>query len=95
MSESHLSVTFIAAGAVRSFQSALVRAMFIRAGIVPAFLRDLVKDLVRVAPVRATLVRANLLSQIIYSLIHKMKDSLDLRFNGGGSEGEVRPTKSP
>jgi hypothetical protein len=47
MSESHLSVTFIAAGIVRSCQSALVRAMLIRARIV----RD---------HVRATLVRATL-----------------------------------
>jgi len=67
MSESHLSVTFIAAGTVRSCQSALVRAMFIRAGIVRDLVRDLVRDHVRAAHVRATLVRANLLSHIIYS----------------------------
>jgi len=101
MSESHLSVTFIAARTVRSCQSALVRAMFIRAGIVRAMfiragiVRDLVRDHLRAAHVRATLVRANLLSHIIYSLIHKMKHSLDLRFNRGGSEGEVGSTKSP
>jgi len=105
MSESHLSVTFIAAGTVRSCQSALVRAMFIRAGIVRAMfiragivrdlVRDLVRDHLRAAHVRATLVRANLLSHIIYSLIHKMKHSLDLRFNRGGSDGEVGSTKSP
>jgi len=47
MSESHMSVTFIAAGIVRSCQSTLVRAMLIRAGIV----RD---------HVRATLVKATL-----------------------------------
>jgi hypothetical protein len=69
--------------------------MFIRAGIVRDLVRDLVRDHVRAAHVRATLVRANLLSHIIYSLIHKMKDSLDLRFNRGGSEGEVGSTKSP
>jgi len=105
MSESHLSVTFIAAGTVRSCQSAPARAMFIRAGNVRAMfiragsvrdvVRDVVRDHVRAAHVRATLVRANLLSHIIYSLIHKMKDSLDLRFNRGGSEGEVGSTKSP
>jgi len=105
MSESHLSVTFIAAGIVRSCQSALVRAMFIRARIVRALVRDLVRDHVRAALVRAThvkatlvratLVRANLLSHIIYSVIHKMKDLLDLRFNRGGSEWEVGSTKSP
>jgi len=99
MSESHLSVTFIAAGTVRSGQSALVRAMFVRAGIVRAMfiragivrdlVRDLVRDHVRATHVRATLVRANLLSDIIYSVIHKRKDSLDLGFNRGRSEGEV------
>jgi len=69
--------------------------MFIRAGIVRDLIRDLVRDHVRAAHIRATLVRANLLSHIIYSLMHKMKDSLDLRFNRGGSEGEVGSTKSP
>jgi hypothetical protein len=95
MSESHLTVTFMAAGTVRSCQSALVRAMFIRARIVRDLVRDLVRDHVRAAHVRATLVRANLLSHIIYSVIPKMKDLLDLRFNRGGSEGEVGSTKSP
>jgi len=90
MSESNLSVTFITAGTVRSCQRALIRVMFIRAGIV----RDLVRDLVRAAHVRATLVRANSLSHIIYSVIHKMKDWLDLRFNRGSSEGEVGSTQS-
>jgi len=104
MSESHLSVTFITAGIVRSWQRALVRAISIGAGIVRDLVRDLVRDHVRAALVRsrhvkatlvkATLVRSNLLSHIIYSLIHKMKDSLDLRFNRGGSEGEVGSTKS-
>ena len=85
MSESHLSVTFIAAGTVRSCKSPLVRAMSIRARIV----RDLVRDLVRAAH-----VRANVLSHIIYSVIHKMKDSLDLGFNHGCSDGEVGSTRS-
>jgi hypothetical protein len=64
MSESHLSVTFIAARTVRSCQSALIRAMFIGAGIVRAMfiragiVRDLVRDHVKAALVRATLVRA-------------------------------------
>jgi len=93
--ESHLSVTFIAAGIVRSCYRALVRAMFIRAGIVRDLVRELVRDHVRAAHVKATLVRANLLRHIIYSLIHKVKDWLDLRFNRGGSEGEVGSTKSP
>jgi hypothetical protein len=85
------NVAFIAARIVKSCQSAHVSAMYIRAGIV----RDLVRDHVRAAHVRATLVRANLLSHIIYSLIYKMKDSSDLRFNCGGSEGEVGSTKTP
>jgi hypothetical protein len=63
MSESHMSVTFPAAGIVRSYQSAVVRAMFNRAGIVT----DRVRDHVRAAYVTATLVRANLLRHIIYS----------------------------
>jgi len=109
MSESHLLVTFIAAGIVRSYHSALVSAMFIGAGIVRDLVGDLVRDLVRdhvravlvrakhvkATLVRATLVRANLLSHMTYSLIHKMKDSLDLRFNHGGSDGEIGSTKSP
>jgi hypothetical protein len=63
MSELHMSVTFPAAGIVRSYQSAVIRAMFNRAGIV----RDRVRDHVRAAYVTATLVRANLLRHIIYS----------------------------
>jgi len=104
MSESHLSVTFIAAWIVRSYQSAHFRAMCIRAGIVRDLVRDLVRDHVRAALVRATLVkatlvratlvRANLLSHIIYSLIHKIKGLLHLKFNCGGSEGEVGSTYS-
>jgi len=90
MSESHLSVAFIAAGTVRSWQSAPVSAMCIRAGIV----RDLVRDLVRAAHVRATLVRANLLSHIRYSLIHKMEDCLDLRFNHGPCGGKTAPNST-
>jgi hypothetical protein len=95
MSESHLLVTFIAGGTARSCQSELVRAVFIRAGIVRDLVRDLVRDHVRAAHVRAPLVRAKLLSYIIYPLIHKMKDSLDQRFNRRGSAGEVGSTKSP
>jgi len=91
MSESYFSVTFITARIVITCQSTLVGGMFIWAGIV----RDLVRDHARAAHVRATLVRANLLSHMIYSLIHKMKDSLDLWFNRGGFEGEVDSTKSP
>jgi len=94
VSESFLSVTFITAGIVRSCQSAVGRAPFTRAGIVRSLVRDLVRDNVRAAHVRATLVRADFLSHIIYSLIHKMKDSLHLRLNRGGSEGEVGSTKS-
>jgi hypothetical protein len=56
MSESHLSVTFIAAGIVRSCQSTLVRAMLIRAGIV--------RDHVRATPVRATLLELELAETI-------------------------------
>jgi hypothetical protein len=61
--------------------------MFITAGIVRDLVSDLVRDHVRAAHDRATLLRANLLSRIIYSLIDKMKDSFDPRFNHGGSEG--------
>jgi hypothetical protein len=68
--------------------------MLIRAGIVRDLVRDLVRDHVRAAHVRATLVRANLLSHIIYFLIHKMKDYLDPRFNRGGSEGVAGWIKS-
>jgi hypothetical protein len=98
MSESHLSVTFIAAGTLRSRHSARVSALFIRAGIVRAMfiraviVRDLVRDRVNV---RATLVRATSLGHMIYSLIDKMNHSLDLRFNRAGSEAEVDSTKSP
>ena len=57
MSEWHLSVTFFAAGILRSCQSALVRAMLMRAGIV----RDYVwATLIRATHFRATLVRATL-----------------------------------
>jgi len=101
MSESHLSVTFIAAWIVRWCQSALTIAMFIGAQIV----RDLVRDHVRTALVSAThvkptlvrakLVRANVLSHMIYSLIHKMKDLQDLRFNLRASEREVELIISP
>jgi len=75
MSESYLSVTFNTAGTARSYQSALVRSMFIRARIVRDLVRDFVRDHVRPAHVRASLVRANLLSHIIYSFIHQIKDS--------------------
>jgi len=69
--------------------------MFIRAGIVRDLVRNLVRDHVRAAHVRATFVRANLLRDIIYCIIHKLKDSLDLKFNCGGTEREVGSTKSP
>jgi hypothetical protein len=69
--------------------------MFCRAGIVRDPVMDLVRDLVTAVHVRATLARANLQSHIIYSVIHKMNDSFDLRFNRGGSEGEVGSTNSP
>ena len=95
MPELHLSVTIIAARIVGSCQSSLVRAMFIRARIVRDLVRDLVRDHVRAAHVRATLVRANLHSHIIYSVIHKIKDSSDLRFNVRDSEEVVGSTKSP
>jgi hypothetical protein len=84
MSESHISVTFIAARIVKSYVSPLFRALFISAGIVRDLARDNVRDHVRAAPVRAihvkgTLLRAklvmsNLLTHILYSVIQKMKD---------------------
>jgi len=105
MSNSHLSVTIITAGIVRSCQRVLVTAMISRAGIVRHLVRDLVRDhvwgaLVRATPVkvtlvRATLIRANLLAHITYSSIHRMDDRLNLSFNHAGSEGKVDSAKSP
>jgi hypothetical protein len=69
--------------------------MFIRAGIVRDLVRDLVRDHVRAANIRGILVRDNALHNIKYSSIHKMKYTFDLRFNPGGSEGEVGSRKSP
>jgi hypothetical protein len=90
MPKSHLSVRLIPARIVRSCQRTLVRA-----GIVRDLVRDLVCDHVPAAHVRGILVRANLLSCMMYCLIHTMKDWLDLKFNCGGSEGEVDSTESP
>jgi len=93
-SESYMWVTFTAAVMVKSCHSTLFRAILIRAGIVRDHVRDLVTDHVRAALLRATLVRAtpvsaNLLSNIIYSIIQQTKDLLDLESNHGGSETEV------
>jgi hypothetical protein len=99
MSQSHLSVTFIAARTLRLCHSVLVSTMFIETRIFRDLVRYLVSDHVsdhfRAAHVRATLVSANSLTRIIYSSIHKMKTSLDPGFTGGGSEGEVDSTESP
>jgi len=61
MPELHLSVIFIIAKVVRSCQSALLRAMFIRPGIVRYLVTDLVRDHVIAALARATLVKATLI----------------------------------
>jgi len=61
MSESHLSVTFIAAGIVRSCQSTLVRAMLFGARIV--------WDHARATLVRATLVTGSLLEPKLWETV--------------------------
>ena len=104
MSELLLWLTFIAAGIVWLCQSALVRAMFIRATIVRELRRDLLRDHLRATHVLATLVQATLdrailvmaklLSYIIYFFFHKMKDSLDPKFNPEDAKGVVRSTQS-
>jgi len=66
MSESHVSVTFIASWIVRSCESALVRAMFIWAVIVRDLVRELVRDYVRAAHVRATPVKATLVRATLF-----------------------------
>jgi hypothetical protein len=71
MSESHLSVTFIAAVIVRLCQSALVRAIWIRVGIVRALVRDHVKAaLVMATLVRATFIRAGIVRDYVRAHFH-------------------------
>jgi len=71
MSEVHLSVTFIAAGIVRSCQSALVRVMFIRVMCIRAgIVRDLVRDLVRDGLVRAIFIGAGIVRDYVRAHFH-------------------------